>query len=96
VASLDVVSPDCAEAFFFGRDACCGNLRRAGSLVDLRDVLECRLGDFITPATLDLIGHSSRDHYLLRLGDAPIGMRDPCVARFFRALVQGRLVEGVA
>jgi len=32
------------------------------------------------------MGHSTRDHHLLRLGDDRIEMLDPVVARFFRSL----------
>jgi hypothetical protein len=68
------------------------DLRRAGSLVDLRDILERRLDDTPSPATLDLIGHSTREHRLLRLGRTPIDMLDPYVARFFGALAETRLL----
>ncbi|MET9338931.1 hypothetical protein [Nonomuraea sp. NPDC003804] len=91
-ASLNIASPDCAEAFFAGRIARCVNLQHAGSLSELRDVLERRLDQAVSPATLDLIGHSTRGHRLLRLGDTPIDMLDPVVARFFRTLAQDRLL----
>ena len=90
--SLNVASPDCAEAFFAGRAARCVNLQHAGSLAELRDILERRLHDVVSPATLDLIGHSTREHHLLRLGDTPIDMLDPGVARFFHTLAEARLL----
>src|SRR5437899_2953771 len=72
VMSLNIASPDCGEAFFAGRVARCVNLRYAGSLTELRDVLDRHLDNVDAPATLDLIGHSTRDHRLLRLGHTPI------------------------
>ncbi|TWP51759.1 hypothetical protein FKR81_12905 [Lentzea tibetensis] len=92
VPSLNVASPDCAEAFFAGRAARCVNLRHAGSLAELRTVLEGHLNTVGSPATLDLLGHSTREHHLLRLGDTPINMLDPTVARFFHALAEARLL----
>ena len=44
------------------------------------------------PSTLDLIGHSTRGHHLLRLGQTPIDMLDPQVASFFRALARAGLL----
>jgi hypothetical protein len=92
VNPLNVASPDCAEAFFAGRSPRCVNLHHAGSLAELRDVLECRLDEVVSPATLDLIGHSTRDHHLLRLGATPIDMLDRAVARFFRSLADADLL----
>jgi hypothetical protein len=92
VMPLNVASPDCAEAFFVGRAARCLNLQRAGSLVELRYVLERRLDHVVSPATLDLIGHSTREHHLLRLGETPIDMLNPGVASFFQALAVTRLL----
>jgi hypothetical protein len=91
VASLNVASPDCAEAFFAGRVPRCVNLRHAGSLGELAKVLRHRLDEPVSPTTLDLIGHSTREHHLLRLGDTPIDMLDPRVGRFFRELAESRL-----
>jgi hypothetical protein len=72
MSSINVASPDCAEPFFRGRLARCRNLQRAGSLAELRDILDRRLTDVaVPPATLDLIGHSTRDHHLLRLAATP-------------------------
>jgi hypothetical protein len=79
---LNVVSPD-AETFFFGRTPRCVNLRRAGSLGELAAILRERTPGPAPPVTLDLLGHSTREHHLLRLGDTPIDMLDPHVARFF-------------
>jgi hypothetical protein len=92
LTSLNVASPDCAEAFFAGRAPRCVNLHHAASLADLRDVLERRLDDVACPATLDLIGHSTRGHHLLRLGKTPIDMLDPAVSRFFLAVAAERLL----
>src|SRR5882757_4293945 len=92
VPPLNVASPDCAEGFFFGPSPRCVNLHHAGSLAELREVLERRLYDGARPATLDLIGHSTREHHLLRLGDTPVDMLDPGVAGFFRTLAQSDLL----
>jgi hypothetical protein len=82
---LNVVSPD-GEDFYFGRTPRCVDMRRAGSLAELRDVLRRWPGEPSAPATLDLLGHSTRGHRLLRLGETPIDMLNPRVARFFRDL----------
>src|SRR5205807_4820962 len=81
-----VASPDCAESFFRGRIARCVNLKLAGSLDELWAVLEGYLDGVEGPATLDLLGHSTRGHRLLRLGETPINMLDVRVARFFEEL----------
>jgi hypothetical protein len=85
VASLNVISPDTID-LFFGPVARCAVLHRAGSLTELRAVLEGRLAGTQAPCTLDLIGHSTRDHHLLRLGDEAVDMLNPFAARFFRTL----------
>jgi len=92
VLSLSVASPDCAEAFFAGRAARCVNLWHAGSLAELRAVLESRLDTVESPVTLDLLGHSTREHHLLRLGGTPINMLDRTVARFFHTVADDRLL----
>ena len=92
VASLNVISPD-AEGLFFGRVARCADLHRAGSLGDLRAALESRLEGSPAPATLDLIGHSTRDPHLLRLGDDCVDMLDPVVARYFQSLAADQLLS---
>lgn len=85
--SLNVASPDCGAAFFAGRAARCTDRQRAASLADLRAVLDGRARDAPPgPVTLDLIGHSTRGHRLLRLGRTPVDMLDPVVAGFFREL----------
>jgi hypothetical protein len=90
-ASFNVVSPDAAE-FFFGRAAHAAVVHTVGSLPELRDVLERRLDEVRSPVTLDLMGHSTRQHHLLRLGGTPIDMLNPLVARFFRQLADARLL----
>ena len=42
--------------------------------------------------TQPTVGHSTRDHHLLRLGDDAVDMLDPVVARFFRELAADRLL----
>jgi hypothetical protein len=64
-----------------------------GSLHELRGLLERRAPQ--PGATLDLIGHSTRGHRLLRLGDTVIDMLDPSVERFFGALADDGLLDDV-
>jgi hypothetical protein len=92
VGRLNVASPDCAEAFFAGRVSRCVDLHHAGSLPELRRVLEHRLDRGVSPTVLDLLGHSTRDHHLLRLGQTPIDMLDPNVERFFAALADDEVL----
>jgi hypothetical protein len=92
VPSLNIVSPD-VEELFFGPIARCTDLHRASSLADLRDVLELRLDGPASPITLDLIGHSTRDHHLLRMGDTPIDMLNTVVARFFRSIADDQVLS---
>ena len=67
-------------------------LRHAASLAGLREVLDHCLDDPAQPVTLDLIGHSTRGHRLLRLGNTPIDMLDPHVAGFFGTLARDQLL----
>jgi hypothetical protein len=89
---LNIASPDCAEAFF-GADRVV-RLWHAASLKDLYEVLHARLDDPPTAGgrTLDLIGHSTREHRLLRLGGTPVDMLDPFVFQFFQAVAAERLL----
>ena len=89
---LNIASPDCAEEFFAGLAARCVALRHAASLAGLREVLDHCLDDPVKPVTLDLIGHSTRGHRLLRLGNTPIDMLDPYVAGFFATLARDQLL----
>jgi len=89
---LNIASPDCAEEFLAGRPARCVTLRHAASLAGLREVLGHCLDDPAQPVTLDLIGHSTRGHRLLRLGRTPIDMLDPHVASFFATLARDQLL----
>jgi hypothetical protein len=91
VAPLIVISPD-AEGLFFGPVQRCAIVHRAASLFELREVLEGRLGGATPPFTLDLIGHSTRGHQLLRLGQAVIDMLDAAVAGFFQSIAHERLL----
>src|SRR5262245_31897597 len=97
IESLNIISPD-AQSLFFGTVARCTVLHRAGSLADLRVLLEASFGDSARPLTIDLIGHSTREHHLLRLGDTAIDMLDPVVARFFQSVASDHLLKrlGVA
>jgi hypothetical protein len=88
--SLGVVSPD-AEAVFVTRAARRTQVRRAASLGELRTALESWAGEVTGGGTggvrLDLMGHSTAGHHLLRLGRTPIDMLDRPTARFFGGLV---------
>jgi hypothetical protein len=86
---FNVVSPDIE---FFGPRADRANLRFAASLPDLRDALENGFEPASGPATLDLTGHSTRGHHLLRLGGTPIDMLDRRVHRFFTDLATAALL----
>jgi hypothetical protein len=89
---LNIASPDCAGEFFAGRAARCLTLRHAASLAELREVLDHCLDDPARPITLDLIGHGTRGHRLLRLGQTPIDMLNPHVAGFFATLARDQLL----
>jgi hypothetical protein len=89
---LNIASPDCAEKFFAGRAVRCVTLRHAASLPELRQVLDHCLDDPAQPITVDLIGHATRGHRLLRLGQTPIDMLDPHVAGFFATLARDQLL----
>jgi hypothetical protein len=43
--------------------------------------------------TLDLIGHSTRDHHLLRIGETPIDMFRPAVVRVFETIKTEQLLD---
>jgi hypothetical protein len=92
---MNVASRDCAEPFFAGRVSRCTHLDLVSSLPELRRLLESRQAAAASPTTLDLIGHSTRHHHLLRLGDTAIDMLDPGVARFFRVLARDTLLAGL-
>ena len=83
---LNIMSPD-AEPVYRGRVERCAEAHRASSLPELQAVLETlqgKAGSLGCLRTLDLLGHSTSGHHLLRLGSTPIDMLDPVVARFFR------------
>ncbi|GAB3855049.1 hypothetical protein ACFPIJ_60270 [Dactylosporangium cerinum] len=90
--SLNVASPDCAGSFFAGRIPRCVTLHHAASLSDLRAVLTTAAWP-PGPVYLDLIGHSTRGHRLLRLGRTPIDMLDRNVARFFAGLATDGILD---
>jgi hypothetical protein len=57
-------------------------------------VLELQAGRPRAPAlAIDRIGHSTRDHQLLRLGATPIDALDRGVLRFFERLAQSGLLR---
>jgi hypothetical protein len=88
--SVMVASPD-LDALLDRPIARCVNRYRAASLDQLHTVLRHdpagRTAGSGPPARcLDLIGHSTSGHHLLRLGDTPIDMLNPFVAGFFHNL----------
>jgi hypothetical protein len=89
---LSIASPDCAEEFFAGQAPRCVTLRHVASLAGLREVLDHCLDGPAHPVTLDLIGHSTRGHRLLRLGATAIDMLDRHVAGFFHTLAHDQLL----
>jgi hypothetical protein len=95
IRPFNVASPDCSEAFFAGRVTRCRSTVHAGSLGELHRVLDDRAGAHPAPApiTLDLIGHATRGHRLLRLGRTPIDMLDRAVAAFFDDLGESGLLD---
>jgi hypothetical protein len=93
--AICVMSPD-AEPVFRRGVARYTTVCRAGSLPELRDVLESLRGQPYGGArSLDLLGHSTSGHHLLRLGRTPIDMLNPVVARFFRALAADDLLPAL-
>ncbi len=56
-------------------------------------MLERQVDGLRSPITLDVIGHSTRDHHLLRLGDTAIDMLDTRGARFFRSIADDHLLS---
>lgn len=82
--SIIITSDAIEDMMMIAPESCVGR-HRARSLSDLRRALEC-LGPREESCTLDLIGHSTRDAKLLRLGKTVIDMTDMRVARFFDEL----------
>jgi hypothetical protein len=83
-----VVSPDADVAVIAAE-----HKRFAGSIAELRAVLDAApaaapAAPDDPPGSLDLIGHGTRGHNYLRLGDEPIDLLVPAVARAFRAIAE--------
>src|SRR5262245_17647358 len=90
-----VLSPD-AEPVFRRGVARYTTVYRAGSLLELRDVLESLRGQPYGGArSLDLLGHSTSGHHLLRLGRTPIDMLNPAVSRYFQGLAASELLPAL-
>ncbi len=89
---MNVASPDCAEDFLAGPVSRVVQLQHASSLPQLRSVLESRQNLAEGPVTLDLIGHSTPGHHLLRLGNTPIDLLNRSVALFFTDLATSGLL----
>jgi hypothetical protein len=94
---LTIMSPD-TEHVYRRHAARCPDAHRASSLAELRAVLESLRGKAASPErlrSLDLLGHSTSGHHLLRLGGTPVDMLDPVVARFFRAQATAELMSSL-
>jgi hypothetical protein len=90
-----VLSPDAEPVFRLGV-ARYATVHRASSLPELRDVLESLRGQPYGGArSLDLLGHSTSGHHLLRLGNTPIDMLNPTVSRFFQGLAASELLPAL-
>ena len=97
LSPLTVMSPD-TEQVYRSRPERCASAHRASSLAELRAILESLRGKAAAPGalrSLDLLGHSTSGHHLLRLGSTPIDMLDPVVARFFRAQATADLMSSL-
>jgi hypothetical protein len=95
ISAINILSRD-VEAFLRASALRDGWSNVVESLHELRGVLEGRARAPGAIATLDLIGHSTRGHKLLRLGRTVIDMLDPSVERFFVALADDGLLDDVA
>ena len=69
-------------------------IRTVASLDDLHAELKALAGSE-PPGTraLDLIGHSTRDHHFLRIGDQAIDMTRPLIARLFETIRREELLQ---
>src|ERR1700722_15160150 len=97
IRPLTIMSPD-TERIYRRRAELYAEAHRASSLAELRAVLESLQGKAASPRalrSLDLLGHSTSGHHLLRLGSTPVDMLDPVVARFFRAQATAALMSSL-
>lgn len=97
IRPLTIMSPD-AEHVYRRHAARCPSAHRASSLAELRAVLESlrrKAASPERPRSLDLLGHSTSGHHLLRLGSTPVDMLDPVVAGFFRAQATADLMSSL-
>ncbi len=92
MSSITVVSCH-AEDVMAGRSGRCADAPRVSSLRELRTVLEETIVDATPRRCLDLIGHSTREARLLRLGATVIDLLDPAIDGFFRALARDRVLS---
>ena len=80
-----VISSDGLEEMMISAPESCVGRHRVGSLREMRDVL-ASLQPSEAAHSLDLLGHSTRDTHLLRLGKTIVDMADVRIATFFDAL----------
>jgi hypothetical protein len=87
-----IFSSDAIEDMMTSEPESCLGRHRVTSLADMRRVLET-LVPAEQPRTLDLIGHSTRDAKLLRLGKTVVDMADVRIAQFFERLAGEHLAR---
>jgi hypothetical protein len=89
--ALSVISGE-PDAVLAGIAARFARIHRIAALSEVRGLLEQQQGREPRFTTLDLIGHSTRGHRYLRIGNTPIDMLEPDVARLFRRLAESQLL----
>jgi hypothetical protein len=95
--SLNLVSPDALDTIPAAM-RCAASTRIVASLDELHRALEDQAThprDAATALDIDLIGHSTRDHHLLRVGATVIDTLDLGVRRFFEQLARTGLLGAV-
>ena len=63
------------------------------SLSEVRQALDAHAARPPAAVTVDLLGHSTRDHKLLRMGGTVIDALDPRVRRFFEEIERSRVLQ---
>jgi hypothetical protein len=87
-----LVAPDVDVPLRPGDSA--GRIRAVASLDEVHAELKA-LAATVASGTraLDVIGHSTRDHHFVRIGDTAIDMTRPSVARIFEAIRREELLQ---
>lgn len=89
--TFTVVSPTVAPILFRGVAASL-SVQFATSFAELQALLEARAATDPAPATLDLVGHSTRNAHFLELGAAVVDMFAAPAVRFFTALAASEVL----